>query len=221
MKKESPKLIVPSVEEILTQTAASYHDIMNNIARMNSAVPNTLIENDTNTNMLLVIKRYINQLPETRLIFTSDDLIQIHKLVSISDNITCATFVRLTRLLRVRWEISMINPNHCLHVTSDGTQVIDHVTGFSESCSLDTMLLQMLQYVVNRYGEVDCRRNIEYIPPYTINNILSAIKSNRNISSYIFEKFNKIWNISYSYTIISTEIPTVQKTITMDPSGWM
>lgn len=220
MKKEAI-IPVPDVSEILSDTSANYNSIVSNIARMNSAVPVKLEEDETNTNMLLVIKRYVNNLPNTKLILNEADLIQVHKLVNISDNVTNSTLLRLTELLKIKWEVRMINPNHKLYLRCDGDDLYNNGEKIDADVTLDTMMLVMLKYVVDNYGEMDLRLNTEYIQPYTVNNILTAIRYKRKISSYIFEKFCKLWGISYSYTITSYVDNSVSQTIMLDPSGWM
>lgn len=220
MKKEAI-IPVPDVSEILSDTSANYNSIVSNIARMNSAVPVKLEEDETNTNMLLVIKRYVNNLPNTKLILNEADLIQVHKLVNISDNVTNSTLLRLTELLKIKWEVRMINPTHKLYLRCDGDDLYNNGEKIDADVTLDTMMLVMLKYVVDNYGEMDLRLNTEYIQPYTVNNILTAIRYKRKISSYIFEKFCKLWGISYSYTITSYVDNSVSQTIMLDPSGWM
>lgn len=215
------QITAPTVDEIIKDTTDNYNEIVNNITRINAATPSHLTENDTNTNMMLVLKRYINSLSGSGIVLSAETLLQVHKLVSVGDNITTGTFIRLTDLLKVRWELNLINPNHEMFIFCDGTKILDKTAGGTIDCTLDTMLLYLIKYITTTYGELDMRKNTEYIQPYTVNNIMTAVKYNRNISSYIFEKFCKIWNISYSYTITSIEDENVSMTITLDPSGWM
>lgn len=221
MKKPSIVINAPTIDEIIKDTTDNYNAIVNNIAKINAATPTHLEESDTNTNMLLVLKRYINSLSGTGIVLSAETLAQIHKLVSVGDNITNGTFIRLTELLKVRWEINLINPNHDMFILCDGTKILDKKKKVSIDCTLDNMLLMLIKYITTEYGELDLQKNTEYIQPYTVNNIMTAVKYNRKISSYIFEKFCKIWSISYSYTIISIEDESVSTTITLDPSGWM
>lgn len=218
---EKVTIAAPSVDEIIKNTSDNYDEIMNNISRINAAIPTHLTENDTNTNMMLVLKRYINSLAGSGIVLSAETLMQIHKLVSVGDNITNGTFLRLTEMLKIKWELNLINPNHDMFIMCDGYKILDKKNGGTIDCSLDNMLLYLIKYIVAEYGELDLRKNTEYIQPYTVNNILTAVKYNRNISSYIFEKFCKIWNISYSYTITSIEDESISATITLDPSGWM
>lgn len=219
--KHQQLLSAPSVEEIIQDTSDNYDRIMDNISKINAATPTHLVENETNTNMMLVLKRYINSLNDTDIILSADTLLQIHKLVSVGDNITNGTFVRLTEMLKIKWELNLINPNHDMYIICDGEKILDKKNGGTIECNLDNMMLLLIKYITTEYGELDLRKNTEYIQPYTVNNILTAVKYNRNISSYIFEKFCKLWNISYSYTITSIEDENVNTTITLDPSGWM
>lgn len=212
---------VPTVDQIISDTAENYSEIVNNIARINSVLPSELSEDPSNTNMLLLLKRYINGLKETKLIIPTDTLVLVHKLLMASDNVTNSTFVRISELLELDWEILMINPNHQMILKSDGSFMYDVEKNFKKACTLQTMLSTLMRYTLDMYGEVDLKRNTEYIPSYSVNNIVAAVRKGKNISAYIFEKFNKLWNISYSYTITSRVDGKVSKTITLDPSGWM
>ena len=221
MKRRVVSITAPSVDEIIQETSDNYNEIMTNIARITAATPTHLTEDETNTNMLLVLKRYINSLAGSGIILSAETLAQVHKLVSVGDNITNNTFLRLTDMLKIRWEINLINPNHNLFIMCDGNKILDKKNGLTIDCTLENMMLTLIKYITTEYGELDLRKNTEYIQPYTVNNIMTAVKYNRRISSYIFEKFCKLWNISYSYTITSTEDEKVSMTITLDPSGWM
>ena len=221
MKRRAVSITAPSVDEIIQETSDNYNEIMTNIARITAATPTHLTEDEANTNMLLVLKRYINSLAGSGIILSAETLAQVHKLVSVGDNITNNTFLRLTDMLKIRWEINLINPNHNLFIMCDGNKILDKKNGLTIDCTLENMMLTLIKYITTEYGELDLRKNTEYIQPYTVNNIMTAVKYNRRISSYIFEKFCKLWNISYSYTITSTEDEKVSMTITLDPSGWM
>lgn len=218
--KIKPMIVLPTVEEILRNTEENYNAISENINRINNSTPPELEENETNTNLLLLIKRYINALSGTGLIISSEDLIIISKLISITDNITNATFSRITDLLNVNWKIVVVNPNHDLHIVAENGKMIDHEMDHTEDTVTETIMAQILSRIVNFYGEVDLKKNTEYIPVYSINNILTAIKNNRKISSYLFEKFCKLWGISYLYEMRSNKDPSVSQTLTIDPSQW-
>lgn len=219
--KIRPTIVLPSVADILKETEENYTAITENINKINNVAPPELEENDTNTNLLLLIKRYFNNLSSTDLIVPPDDLGTISKLISITDNITNATFKRITELLNVSWRITTLNPNHCLHLVIEDGQLVDNNKGHIEDVTIDTMMAQMLSYIIVQYGEVDLKKNTEYIPVYSINNIITAIKNNRKISSYLFEKFCKLWGISYRYEMISNVDDSVALDITIDPSQWM
>jgi hypothetical protein len=218
--KTKASIVVPSVDEILKETAENFEAISENINRINNTNPPELEENESNTNMLLLIKRYINNLPNTGLILSSDDLGTISKLISITDNITNATFTRICDMLNVSFTITIMNPNHKLYIQSDGKTLSDNGREMTIDTTTGTMLANILQHVINYYGEVDLKRNTEYIPVYSINNILTAIKNDRKISSYLFEKFCKLWGISYRYIITSNVDTKVQLDLTIDPSQW-
>lgn len=219
--KTAGTISVPTVDEILTDTKENLDTISHNIAKIVSAIPSELSEGEENTNLLLLVKRYINDLKNTRLLLDEETLSQIHKLVAITDNVTTSTFIRLTQLLNVHWSIVMVNPNHDMLLFADGKTIVDVRRDMRFECTISNMFLKLLRHVIDYYGEVDLRQNVKYIQPYTVNNILSAIRNDHNISSYLFEKFNKLWNISYRYTITSNIDPSVEKEIVLDPSGWM
>lgn len=212
---------IPSVNQIISDTGENYDSIMMNIARNNNVFPSHLDEEESNTNMLLMFKRYVNRLNESQLIFQPGVLDQVHKLICISDNVTNATFLRLTELLELDWCVIMVNPNHRLRLVGDGMCVLDVERDESIKCTLGDMLLTMMTYTINQYGEVDLKKNTSYIPGYSVTNILTAIRHKKRMSSYVFEKFCKIWNISYSYRITSRRNPKYFQDIIMDPSGWM
>lgn len=212
---------MPTLEEILQDTETNRQRIENNIALMSTDVPTNLVEEPTNTNMLLIIKRYILALKGAGIYVSSEDFSQIFRLVSISDNVTNTSFVRLTELLKVRWEIRLINPNHDLFLVADTNRIFDENKKMSIECDAGNLFLSIMRYVLDNYGNVDLRLNTKYVPAYNVSNILAAIRGGKNISSYLFEKFCKMWNISYSYEMISLEKDSVRMRIVMDPSGWI
>lgn len=214
-------MAIPSVDQIISDTGENLDSIMMNIARNSNVYPSHLDEQESNTNMLLMFKRYVNGLNESRLIFQPGVLDQVHKLICISDNITNATFLRITDLLEVDWCVVMVNPNHRMKLIGDGSRILDVERNESIKCTLGDMLLSMMTHTVNQYGEVDLKKNTSYIPSYSVTNIMTAIRHKKRMSSYVFEKFCKIWNISYSYRITSRKNPKYLQEIIMDPSGWM
>ena len=205
---------------ILKSTKADYDEIVHNIARINSISLSELTEEETNTNMMLLLKRYVNKLPSTKLLISDENMLQIQKLLSVGDNITNGTFLRLTELLNVRWTVIMVNQPHGMNIRCDGEKIIDDNHEVVD-CTLENMLLTLMKFVLDFYGELDMKLNVKYIQPYTVNNILTAVRYDRRTSSYLFEKFCKIWNISYSYTITSNIDENVVMDITLDPCGWM
>lgn len=212
---------IPSVEDILKETEEKYDEISNNIALMVSQVPNNLVESPSNTNMLLVLKRYIMGLKGKGILIQSDEYEKIVRLVSTNNNVTTTSFIKLTELLRIRWEIRLVNPNHEMYLVADTHHLFDERKKLTEDFTDGNMLLWIMRYVVNNYGQVDLRLNTNYVPPYNVSNLVAAIRSEKHISSYLFEKFCKLWNISYSYEIISVENDQVREKIEMDPSGWL
>lgn len=211
---------IPSVDMILKSTKADYDEIVHNIARINSISLSELTEEETNTNMMLLLKRYVNKLPSTKLLISDENMLQIQKLLSVGDNITNGTFLRLTELLNVRWTVIMVNQPHGMNIRCDGEKIVDDNHEVVD-CTLENMLLTLMKFVLDFYGELDMKLNVKYIQPYTVNNILTAVRYDRRTSSYLFEKFCKIWNISYSYTITSNIDENVVMDITLDPCGWM
>ena len=211
---------IPSVDMILKSTKADYDEIVHNIARINSISLSELTEEETNTNMMLLLKRYVNKLPSTKLLISDENMLQIQKLLSVGDNVTNGTFLRLTELLNVRWTIIMVNQPHGMNIRCDGEKIVDDNHEVVD-CTLENMLLTLMKFVLDFYGELDMKLNVKYIQPYTVNNILTAVRYDRRTSSYLFEKFCKIWNISYSYTITSNIDENVVMDITLDPCGWM
>lgn len=212
---------IPSLDEIIQDTKENYDDINNNIALINSQIPTNLTEQPSNTNLLLLIKRYITGLKGTGILIDSGKLSQAYRLVSITDNVTNTTFVRITDLLRVKWEIRLINPNHNLFLIANTDKILDVKKDLTVECYAGNVLLILMQHILDNYGNVDLRMNTKFIPSYNVSNLVASVRGGKNISSYLFEKFCKMWNISYTYTMTSVDNPSYSVNIVMDPSGWV